>query len=94
LLRREAVWEGMEWEGEEMRGGSIVRVRSPLYEAVEKRHGEVVELLLSFGADPRAKSENEGMSPLELAQVRDDREMLALLERSMMRSGREFAARF
>jgi hypothetical protein len=93
LLRREAVWEGMEWEGEEQRGGSMIRVRSPLFEAVERGHGEVVQLLLSFGADPRFKSGNNGMSPLELAQVRDCREMVALLERSTMRYDPEAHAR-
>jgi ankyrin repeat protein len=67
-------------------------VGSPLFEAVERRHGEVVELLLAFGADPRRVVGDGGMSPLALAKSRGDREMVVLLEQGM-RFGREDLAR-
>jgi hypothetical protein len=68
------------------------RVGSPLLEAVERRHLEVVELLLSFGADPRRLEVDGRISPLALAEGRGDREMVALLEQGI-RSGREVMAR-
>jgi ankyrin repeat protein len=67
-------------------------VGSPLYEAVERRHVEVVELLLAFGADSRRLSGDGRNSPLALAEAKSDWEMVALLGKGM-RSEREIMAR-
>jgi hypothetical protein len=85
-------WDGGLAAEREVGDGVAGKVRSPLFEAVERRHLGVVELLLSFGADPRRLEADGRSSPLAVAEGRGDREMVALLEQGV-RSGREVMAR-
>lgn len=54
-------------------------VGTPLHRAIEAKDAKMLELLLSFGADPNVLN-GKGSTPLDVAKAAGDAELIALLE--------------
>ncbi|MEO0474260.1 MAG: ankyrin repeat domain-containing protein [Bacteroidota bacterium] len=56
---------------------------NPLIESAQEGQLAVVELLLASGADPFQKSEMDGWTALEVAKIKQHKEVVRLLEKHM-----------